>query len=139
MSGPFVAFEDTDCENQAPAGVGTTVAEVVATLSADPRLNASTAEDVTIAGQIGQMIDLQVAPGWTGTCNWSQGNPALLILSATDTGPAVGIGGTERARFIFLDVGDAVVSINFISPDVSTFEASSAQAMPIIETVRFSP
>jgi hypothetical protein len=139
MTGPFVRFEDQDCQGQAPAGVGASIAEVVAALSGDPRLVVAAAQAVTIGDRSGQMVDIQVAPTWTGTCGWSQGKPAVLILSATDTGPAFGMGGTERSRYTFLDVGDSVVSINFSSPDTVTFEAMAAQTTPIIESMRFTP
>jgi hypothetical protein len=139
MSGPFVRFNDPDCENRAPAGVGTTVAEVVATLAADPRLIATSPQPVTVGGRAGQMLDIQVAPSWTGTCAFSGGDPAVLILSASDTGPAFGTGGTERARYILLDVGGSLVSINAGAPNGSGFEALMAEVMPIIQSIRFTP
>jgi hypothetical protein len=139
MSGPFVRFNDRDCENRAPAGVGTSVAKVIAALTGDPRLVATSAQPVTVGDRAGQMLDIQVAPSWTGTCGWSGGKPAVLILSATDTGPAFGIGGTERARYMFLDVGGSVVAINFSTPDGTGFDALVAQATPIVASMRFTP
>lgn len=139
MSGPFVRFNDKDCENKAPAAVGTSVAEVVATLVGDPRLAATSPQPVTVGDLTGQMLDIQVASTWTGTCAWSGGKPAVLIVSATDTGPAFGTGGTGRDRYIFLDVGESVVAINIGTPDGSTFEAFVAQAMPIVERIQFTP
>jgi hypothetical protein len=139
MSGPFVRFDDKDCENKAPAAVGTSVAEVVATLAGDPRLVATSPQPATVGALTGQMLDIQVAPSWTGTCAWSGGEPAVLIVSATDTGPAFGTGGAERARYIFLDVGGSLVSINTGAPNGSAFEALMAEVMPIIESMRFTP
>jgi hypothetical protein len=139
MSGPFVTFNDRDCEDHAPAGVGTSSAKVIATLRGDPRLVATSAQPVTVGDRTGQMLDIQVAPGWTGTCGWSGGKPAVLILSATDTGPAFGIGGTERARHMFLDVGGSVVAINFSTPDGTGFDALVGQVTPIAESMRFTP
>jgi hypothetical protein len=139
MTAPFVSFADGDCEGQAPAGVGTSIAEVVAALAGDPRLAATPPQAVTIGDRTGQMLDVQIASDWTGTCGWSEGMPAVLLLSATDTGPASGLRGTERARLIFLDVEDAVVSINVGTSDGSKFDAFVAQAMPIVESMRFTP
>lgn len=138
MTAPFVRFDDRDCQNRAPAGVGTSVAEVVATLSGDPRLLVSPAPAVAVGDLTGQALDIQVARTWTGTCGWSNGKRAVLILSATDTGPAFGLQGTERARFIFLDVGGSVVSVNIGVPDESKFEAFVAEATPIVESMRFT-
>lgn len=139
MTAPFVRFDDPDCEDQAPAGVGTSVSEVVATLVADPRLLTTEPQAVTIGGRTGQMLDVQLARDWTGTCAWGGGMPAVLILSATDTGPAFGLRGTERGRFIFLDIAGSVVAINIGVADGSAFEAFVAQAMPIVESMRFTP
>jgi hypothetical protein len=85
------------------------------------------------------MVNIQAAPSWTGTCAWSGGKPAAVILSATDTGPAFGLGGPEQGRFIFLDVGASVVAINISTPDASNFDQFVTQAMPIVETMQFTP
>ena len=142
-TGPFVDFADPDCEGrgQAPAGVGTTVAEVVAALSGDPRLLAAPAQAVTIGDRTGQILDMQIAPSWTGTCAWSDGMPGVHITGITDdlSGPGFRLAGTERARFIFLDVGESVVSINIGVTNGTDFEAFAAEVMPIIESMRFTP
>ena len=95
MSGPFVTFKDPSCGDQAPAAVGTSVTEVVASVAADPRLVVTPPQAVTVGGRSGQMVDISVAPTWTGTCDWSAGKGGVLIVSATTTGPAFGIGGTD--------------------------------------------
>lgn len=138
MAGPFVRFEDPECEDQPPAGVGTTAAQVIETLRADPRLVTTAPEAVTVGGQSGQMLDLRVADDWTGTCGWSDGKPAVLIVSATDTGPAFGTAGPARDRYLFLEVEDSVVVIDIGTPEGSDFEAFLAEAMPIVETMRFA-
>ena len=143
MTGPFVDFVDPECEdrNRAPAGVGSTVTEVVASLSGDPRLLASPARAVTIGDRTGQILDMQIAPSWTGTCAWSDAMPGVQILGTTDdiSGPGFRLAGTERTRFIFLDVGDSVVSINIGVTDGTDFETFAAEVMPIIESMRFTP
>jgi hypothetical protein len=137
MSGPFVTFSDPSCEDQAPAAVGSSVADVVASVVADPRLVATAPRGITIDGQTGQMVDLGVAPGWTGTCDWSGGKGAVLIVSATTTGPAFGVGGTGRDRYAFLDVNGWVVAIDIGTPEGSDFDAFVSEATPIVESLRF--
>lgn len=143
MTGPFVDFADPDCEGRGrgPAGVGTTVTEVVATLSGDERLLAAPAQAVTIGDRTGQTLDMQIAPSWTGTCTWSDGMPGVHILGTTDdiSGPGFLLAGTERTRFIFLDVGESVVSINIGVTNGTDFEAFATEVMPIIESMRFTP
>ena len=45
----------------------------------------------------------------------------------------------ERSRFLFFQVGESVVSINIGVADGTEFEAFAAEAMPIIESMRFTP
>jgi hypothetical protein len=139
MTAPFVDFADRDCSDRAPAGLGTSIAEVVAALAGDPRLLTTPPQAVTMGDRTGQTLDIQIASDWSGTCAWSDGMPAVLILSATDAGPAYGLRGPERARLIFLDVGESVVSIAISPSDASTFEAFLAQTTPIVDSMRFTP
>lgn len=139
MTAPFVGFADRDCSDRTPAGVGTSIAEVVAALAGDPRLLATPPQAVTVGVRTGQTLDIRIASDWSGTCAWSDGMPAVLILSATDTGPAFGLRGTERARLIFLDVEGSVVSLAISPADASTFDGFMVQAMPIVESMRFTP
>jgi len=139
MTAPFVDFADRDCSERAPAGVGTSFAEVVTALGEDARLLTTAPQPVTVGDRTGQTLDIRIAADWSGTCAWSDGMPAVLILSATDTGPAFGLRGTERARLIFLDVDGSLVSLAISPADASTFDDFVAQTTPIVETMRFTP
>jgi hypothetical protein len=141
MTGPFLGFADPDCEERFPAGVGTTPAEVVATLTNDPRLVTSPPQAVTVGNRPGQMLEIQIAPSWTRTCGSSDGLPAVNLLSTTvdHSGPGFGLAGTERTRVIFVDVGGTVVAINIGASDGTDLEAFESKAMPIIESMRFTP
>lgn len=141
MTGPFLGFADPDCEDRFPAGVGTTLGEVVATLTNDPRLATSRAQAVTVGDRTGQVLDIQIAASWTRTCGSSDGLPAVNLLSTTDdrSGPGFGLAGAERTRAIFVDVGGAVVAINIGASDGTDLEAFVSKAMPIIESMRFTP
>ena len=108
-------------------------------LAADPRLLTTEPQAATIGGRTGRMLDVQLAQDWTGTCTWGGGMPAVLILSATDTGPAFGLRGTERGRFIFLDVAGSVLAINIGAADGSRFDAFLVSTRPILESMRFTP
>jgi hypothetical protein len=139
MSGPFVAAADADCQGRPAVGAGATSAELVAAFSSGPAVRATAAGTVDIGGHAGQVFDFQLAPAWTGTCSWSEGKPATLILLATAQGPGFGLGGTERARLILVDVGDRVVAIIVSSPDSATAPSVVAQTMPIVESITFEP
>lgn len=137
MSGPFVTLKDPSCNDQAPAAVGTTAAQVLASLTRDPRLVVAAPQQVAMGDHVGQMVDIRVAPTWTGTCDWSAGKGAVLIVSATTTGPAFGTGGTGRDRYIFVDVDGSVVAIDLGTSEGSDFDSFMTEAMPIVATISF--
>ena len=139
MSGPFVGVADPDCEGRPAAGVGASAAELVAALSGDPSLTTASQGVVALGDTTGQSLDVGVAPGWTGTCAWSQGKPAVLLLMATDQGPGFGVGGTEQARLILVDVGTTVVAIVISSADAATQNTTLAKAMPVVEAIQLGP
>ena len=139
MVGPFVTFNDAQCEDQAPAAVGTTAAQAIQALESDPRLIVTAPQAVTVGGRPGRMVDIEVDPGWTKTCDWSQGKPALLIVAATAEGPAFGTQVPTRERYVFLDVGDSVVAINFAASDTADPATFGGTSMPIFDSLRFTP
>jgi hypothetical protein len=137
---PVVGSNDSNCEGLAAAGIGASVDEIVAALSGDPRLSVTSVGTVAVGDLEGQAMDIQVAPDWTGTCQWSGGKPAAVVLTVADPpGPWIGVQEPERLRVIFLDVGGSVVSITVGSSAGSGFDAFVTQAMPIIESARFTP
>jgi hypothetical protein len=141
---PVIATDERDCEGLAAPGGASTVDWIIATLVNDPRLVIGFRRHVVIGrfeGE-GQSIDIQLDPAWTGTCKWSDGKPAALILTVADPpGPFFGIVGPERVRLILLDVrSDAwsgVVSIGIDSVDGSNFDALVSKATPIVESFQF--
>lgn len=137
---PVIATNANSCEGLAASDIGTSVSEIVAGLSADPRLAVVTAGTVTLDGRVGQMLDIRLAPGWTGSCPWSSGQPAGLLLTVPDPpGPFTGLAGNERTRVILLDVDGVVVSITMGTFDTPYSDAFVAEAMPMVETTRFTP
>jgi hypothetical protein len=139
QANPVIGSDENDCEGLAAAGGATTVNGIVASLSMNPKLVTSNPHAMTIGGLAGQAIDLELDPEWTGTCKWSGGQPASLILTTRHPpGPFNGIVDTERWRLVLLDLGDDVVSIIVSTPDAAMFDTVMSQAMPIVESVRFT-
>jgi hypothetical protein len=139
MSGPFVDAADADCENRPAVGGGATTDELVAAFSTDPAVTTTATGTVDVGDQTGQVLDIQLAPTWTGKCGWGGGKPAALLLMATAEGPGFGIGETEAARVVLVDVGGKVVAIIVSATDGPTQAAALAQAMPIVEAIQFTP
>jgi hypothetical protein len=137
---PVIASDDQDCAGLAAPGAARTVDGIVGALRSDARLVTSVALPVTIGRFTGQVVDLQLAPGWTGTCKWSDGKPAALVLTVADPpGPFFGVIGRERVRQFLLEVGNDVVAIGIDSVDGSDFDSFVSLATPIVQSFRFTP
>ena len=135
---PIIASDENECEGLAASGGATTVNGIIASLSGDPRLATSAPIPVAVGDLTGRSLDAQVDPSWTGTCSWSGGHPAALLLtSRVGPGPIFGLQQSEQARIIVVDVGGDVVSIVVESPDPSMFEMVTPEAMQMIESIRF--
>jgi hypothetical protein len=148
----LAAVDDGDCAGTAAPGVGNTVAEMVAAFGRDQRLVTTAPQPVVLAGYAGQTLDIQLKPGWGGTCDWSRGKPTAALLAGSETFFA--ITGSARVRAFLLDVGpDAyanradpawqemptvVVWIGIHSADGSNFDTLVTDAMPIVESFGFS-
>jgi len=106
------------------ANRGATAAEMVADLVANDAL-ATEPVDVAIGGLTGTQVDVQLDPGWTGSC---PGDPPTLDLKDV------------RVRGILLDSpGRGVLVIFASSLHAVGHEAFLAEAMPILEGFQFAP
>ena len=131
---PYLAANTADCSSATDVG---TTEGIIAGLTADRRLVVSEPTPVTVGGVDGQMVDVELDASWTGTCPWSAGKPAVLLVArlSSPPGPDFGIAGLERVRLILLG-RDAGVSIGIHAP-AATFESFLRVAMPIVESFRF--
>lgn len=140
MRDPVIGDNSRDCEGQAATGGVMSVAAMVTALSNDPRLSTTSPVVVSVGDRAGQALDIEIAQSWTGTCKWSDGKAAALLLTVADPpGPYFGLTETERVRVILFDVSGSAVLIGIDSQAGSTFDALVADAMPIVESMQFSP
>jgi hypothetical protein len=105
---------------------GTTTSEVIDTLAANGALSMTEPVEVTIGGLSGRQVDLQLSPGWAGSCALNVDDPPTRDY--TDA----------RIRLILLDtpVG-RTIGIAISSLYSSDFEAFLADAMPVVESLQF--
>jgi hypothetical protein len=137
QTGPTVASNEQDCAGLAASGRPRTVDAILDALASDPRFVTST-DPVTIGRVEGRGIDIQLAAGWTGTCEWSDGSPAALVLTAAQPpGPLFGIAGSERARVILLESAGDVIAISIDASDSSDLDDFLSQAIPVVESFEF--
>lgn len=105
---------------------GTTAAGVIDAVVANEAFMTSEPVDVTIGGLSGRQIDIQLDPGWTGSCPLQENDPATRDY------------GDVRNRLIVLDApGRGPIGISIGSTYSSDFPAFLADAMPIVESLRF--
>jgi hypothetical protein len=140
-----------DFENGAPCGsfgdapgVGLRVDEIVAAIQARAGVVSNAPAAVTIGGYEGQMLDLHLAPSWTGGCLAPEGavvGVPILHGDGPGTGPLVGIGPDHPLRLILLDLAGGrtmcVAIFNIEPSQASPFEEQVAAVMPIIKSFQF--
>jgi hypothetical protein len=128
------------CDGSAAAGVGTSVAEIIAALSADPRFATVSGGTISLGGRTGQTLDIRLASDWTETCTWSAGEPAAVLFTVADPpGPYIGLAGDDRIRVTLLGVDGDTVAISVSTSDTPYFEAFVTETRPILDSVTFTP
>jgi hypothetical protein len=140
-----------DFENGAPCGpfsdapgVGLGVHDIVAAIRARAGVVSTAPAAMNIGGYKGQMLDLHLAPSWTGGCQAPEGVAVgIPILHVAGPGPGLsaGIDPDHPLRLILLDLtGGRTLAIgifNIEPSQASAFEEQVAVLMPIIESFRF--
>jgi hypothetical protein len=140
---PAVAVQHATCAPLVKPDTGRSVDDLISHVAQHPGLTASEPQPITIDGHPGQVVDIEIAPSWTGGC------PDLaepLVIVFTENGRDVtssgleqwGLWNTNKARLVLLDLGDGdVVLITVRAPDPTRFDGLLAEAMPIVESFRF--
>ncbi len=124
-------------------GVGGGVDDLVAAIRARPGVVSTPPAAVKVAGYEGQMMDLRIAPDWTGGCLAPEGPiVAIPILQGAEPG-VFGVEPDHPIRLILLDLGDGrtmAIGISDIGPaQPALFDAHMAEVMPVVESFEFRP
>jgi hypothetical protein len=124
-------------------GVGSGLDDLVAAIRVRPGVVSTPPVALAIGGYEGQMMDLRIAPEWTGGCLAPDGPiVAILILQGAETG-AFGLEPDRPIRLILLDLSGGrvlAIAISDIGPaQPSQFEAHMAEVMPVVESFEFHP
>jgi hypothetical protein len=144
MTADFAAGADCNTVLDAP-GVGPGRDGLVAAIRARPGVVSTPPVNVTVGGFSGLMLDLRLAPAWTGGC-MSLGGPLIgapILHGPGPTGAVVGVSEDAPVRLILVDLGDGqtlAVVVFGIKPTASaSFEDQAAAAMPIIDSFMIGP
>jgi hypothetical protein len=136
--------EGAVCGQSDEAPVGRGVDDIVAAIRARPGVVSTPPTAVTIGGYQGQMLDLHLAPRWTGGCQNPDGPiiamPLLLGLES-ERSAGIGLVLNNPVRLILLDLtGGRTMAVAIYGPSQSAeFEEQVADAMPVIESFEFHP
>jgi hypothetical protein len=123
--------------------VGREVDEIVGAIVARPGIVSTPPAAVTISGFGGQMLDVHLAPSWTGGCVAPDGPVVAMPILVGEAGPVAAVSRDNPLRLFLLDIGGertlAIVIFSLEPTQPSQFEDRVAQAMPVIESFEFHP
>jgi hypothetical protein len=137
-----VAIQAATCEDKPEPGVGRTPAEMAAYLSNHAGLITTEPEAVNIGGLNGVFIEVTLAPSWTQTCHYSEGQPNVPLFwgSDADSGLEWSVGPGAKSRFYILSMpGGGNILIDIAAYPDSEFDALREAAIPVIESITFDP
>jgi hypothetical protein len=92
-----VVAANADCTESEQPGVGHTAAALAAEFAQRPGLTTTTPTPVSVGGLQGLVLDIRMADGWTQTCFYSGGNPAVPLIR--------GVGASSRLDNPICDPG----------------------------------
>lgn len=125
-------------------GVGGSIDDLVAAITARAGVISTPPATVTIGGQEGRMLDLKIAPSWTKGCRAPEGlvvGIPILYQSGSATGGVVVVAPDQPVRLVLLDLADGrtmAIAIFDLGPaQPSQLEADLVEVMPIIESFEF--
>jgi hypothetical protein len=140
---PGIGLQDAQCEPLVKPGTGRSVADLITHVTTHPGLAASQPQPITIDGYVGQIVDVSMAPSWTGICPEV---PDRILILFTETGRDMtgsgkeqpGLWRTDKMRVVLLDLGDGdVLLISILARDPADFDGLMAETMPIVESLTF--
>jgi hypothetical protein len=131
-----VVASQADCSNKPKRGVGTSSEAITNWLSADPALDATAPHPVKLGSATGSYVDVQLASDWNQTCS----NGLNLVTGHPGHPQTWALYGNEQERFYVLDLPSrGTVTIVIDSTDSpSDFQSLIEQAVPVVDTFRFS-
>jgi hypothetical protein len=140
---PGIALQNPECEPQVKPDTGRSVDELISHVAQHPGLTTSAPQSITIDGHPGRMIDVSIAPSWTGRCP-EVPDPILILFTEAGrdmTGSGLeqpGLWRTDKVRLVLLDLGDGdVLLVSIVARDPADFDGLMNETMPIVESLTF--
>lgn len=135
---PQAASQADGCPREAEKDIGTTPAEIMASITSRAAFDATAPQPITINGRSGLWTDIRLDPSWKKSCDWyTDGSPVAPILYA-NTGLSA-VFDQAHERLILLDIGHGdTVGIEIFGVDPARWDAYVAEAMQIVQSFRFA-
>jgi hypothetical protein len=126
-----------ECINGPASGVGKSASEFVEALATREGLEVTGPEAVEVSGLSGQVLELHLADGWTGSCPWSNEVDIFVPLFGTFDEKNYwlynGVVGEEHTRLYVLDKPDGGnVVIAAWAPNADLWVANEADITSIV-------
>lgn len=138
-----VAIQAATCEDKPEPGIGGTPAEMAAYLSNHVGLITTEPETVSVGGLDGVMIELALAPSWTQTCHYSEGQPNVPLFWGTDVESGLewsaGPGWQDRFYILAMPAGGNVLIDMGAFVEDTDFDALLEVGVPVVESITFDP
>lgn len=136
---PQAMSQAPTCPTAAEPGVGTSSLELVTWIRSLKGLSVTQPALATLDGLPATSIDVSIAPGWTQSCPFANGLPAVPLFYGKDQNLRWVIATPERMRLYFVDVpNQGTVVVDLDSFDGTGFEALLASASPIVKSLAFA-
>ncbi len=126
-------------------GVGRTRDELVAGITARAGVVSSRPRPVRFGDLVGEELDLQLAPTWTGGCTTPEGRVATLpfLHMSGSGGPVVALAPDAPVRLILVDVASdrtlAIVLFRLGPSRPATFDELFGAGTPVVGSFAFEP
>jgi hypothetical protein len=109
-----VVAANTDCTESEQPSVAHTASALAAEFVRRPGLTTTTPKPVSVGRLKGLVLDIRMADGWTKTCFYSQGSPAMPLIRGV--GPSSGLDNPIcdpgcTTRVYLLDLPDSALAI----------------------------
>lgn len=136
---PSALSQAVDCPASPQAGVGTSSVALVAWIRSLKGLTVSQPALATISGYPATSIDVSIAPGWTQSCPFAGGLPAVQLFYGGDNSLRWVVFNNEKLRLYFVDLpnaGTVVVDLDSFNGD--GFATLLTNAAPIVKSLTFA-
>jgi hypothetical protein len=135
-----VAIQAATCEDKPQPGIGGTPSAMAAYLRSHIGLITTEPETVAIGGLEGVSIEAALAPTWTQTCHYSEGQPNVPLFWGTDadSGLEWSMAPGWHSRFYILAMpegGNILIDAGVL--DEGNFDAFREIAVPVVDSITF--